>query len=107
VHCEGCGKEVRKGQYQFDHDKANGLGGPPTFENCRLLCSIGKASCHAQKTEADKKIMQKADNVRNRYQGTSALPTRRIPHPSKIEREPRRLAAELPELPRRPLFKNV
>lgn len=105
IHCEGCGKVVRDGEYDFDHHMPDGLGGPPTFENCRVLCKIGKGSCHKIKTEADKKLMQKADNVKNRYRGTSAMPTRKFPETEKRKREPRRLAASLPELPKPRLFK--
>lgn len=105
VHCERCGKAVRLGQYDYDHDKPDGLGGEPTFENCRVLCKVGKGSCHAIKTELDKALMQKADNIKNRYQGTSALPTRRIPNKGKVVRESRRLADQLPPLPPPRLFK--
>ena len=62
--CEGCKRPLQQNRYQFDHHVPDGLGGKPTFDNCRVLCSGSKTSCHAIKTEEDKKIMQKADNVR-------------------------------------------
>ncbi len=103
--CEGCAQPLVKGRFQFDHDKCAAEGGDGSFENCRVLCSGGKATCHAIKTEKDQKRMAKADAVKNRYVGTTKAPTRRVASPPKNEREPRRVAAELPELPRRSLYK--
>jgi 5-methylcytosine-specific restriction endonuclease McrA len=56
-HCELCGKKIL-GVPEFDHIKADGLGGEATIENCQVLCG----SCHRQKThEQDRPIMTKAD----------------------------------------------
>lgn len=44
--CEGCGAKLFPGHFQFDHVIADGLGGEPTVENCRVLCS----ACHGEKT---------------------------------------------------------
>lgn len=104
-HCEGCGKAMVQGEWAFDHDKADGLGGDPTFENCRVLCNRGKTSCHSRKTELhDKPLMVKADAIRNQHNGTAKIKAR-IPSPPKVKRESRRLADTLPQLPRQSLFK--
>lgn len=55
--CEGCGG-LLKGKFFFDHKKAAGLGGPPTLENCQVLC----ARCHLDKTmDEDMPQMRAAD----------------------------------------------
>ena len=57
-HCELCDKLIL-GVPEYDHVKPDGLFGPPTIENCMVLCG----SCHRTKThEQDRPIMQKADN---------------------------------------------
>lgn len=59
--CEGCGVKLPVGGYHYDHDIADGLGGEPTLENCRVLC----LPCHKVKTlEHDNPRMQKADRQR-------------------------------------------
>lgn len=64
--CEGCGAHLYVGKYQFDHDRADGLGGEPTLENCKVLCT----ACHHEKTTThDRPIMQKADNIRKKHFG--------------------------------------
>src|SRR5918995_4630636 len=76
--CEGCGNPLVQGRYQFDHNKTDAEGGDNSLENCRVLCSGGKTSCHAIKTKADQKRIAAADATKHRYQGTSKLPTRKI-----------------------------
>lgn len=69
-HCEICGFPII-GLPEFDHRKADGLGGEPTLENCQVAC--GK--CHRQKTiEHDRPVMAKADrqkksaaNIKRKY----------------------------------------
>lgn len=57
-HCEKCGKAIRPGHLIYEHLKADGLGGEPTLENCRVYCS----GCADKKTvEHDNPIMVKAD----------------------------------------------
>lgn len=57
-HCEECGLRI-VGLPEYDHVRADGLGGEPTLQNCAVLC--GK--CHRHKTHVeDRPIMQKADN---------------------------------------------
>lgn len=56
--CETCGVKLPVGGYHFDHDVADGLGGEPTLENCKVLC----LPCHKVKTiEHDNPRMRKAD----------------------------------------------
>lgn len=62
-HCEVswvgkvCGKLIL-GTPEYDHRKADGLGGEPTLENCQVACG----ACHKVKThQHDRPIMQKAD----------------------------------------------
>jgi len=56
-HCELCKLPIL-GVPEYDHRKADGLGGEATLENCAVLC--GK--CHRRKThEEDRPIMAKAD----------------------------------------------
>jgi 5-methylcytosine-specific restriction enzyme A len=64
--CDGCTAKLFPGRYQFDHDRADGLGGEPTIENCKVLCT----SCHDVKTHKhDRPIMQKADNIKAKHLG--------------------------------------
>ena len=48
-HCEGCTARLRDGQFHYDHEIPDALGGDPTLENCRVLCR----SCHSAKTTGD------------------------------------------------------
>jgi hypothetical protein len=58
--CESCGKELRAGGIIYEHDKADGLGGKPTFENCKVHCTV----CADVKTHTeDNPRMAKADAV--------------------------------------------
>lgn len=45
--CEGCGKRLGFGDYHYDHDLPDFLGGEPTLSNCRVLC----ITCHKAKTK--------------------------------------------------------
>ena len=64
-HCESCGLKIL-GVPEFDHIKADGLGGEPTLQNCSVLC--GK--CHRIKTHAeDRPIMAKADRQKKSAAG--------------------------------------
>ena len=59
--CEACGKKLAVGEFHYDHDVPDGLGGEPTLENCKVLC----LPCHKVKTiEQDNPRMQKADAQR-------------------------------------------
>lgn len=66
--CEGhgCGVALVAAMTNFDHDVADGLGGEPTLENCKVLCK----TCHGLKTfEHDNPVMQKADAQRKKSFG--------------------------------------
>lgn len=64
--CEGCTAKLFPGKFAYDHDTPDGLGGEPTLENCKVLCT----ACHSTKThEHDRHIMQKADNIRKKHLG--------------------------------------
>ena len=45
-HCEQCTRKLMTGDYHYDHDIPDGLGGDPTLDNCRVLCR----SCHSAKS---------------------------------------------------------
>lgn len=66
--CEqpGCGIKLRVGGFQFDHIKPDGLEGPPTLENCAVLCT---AHHHIKTTTIDRPIMTKADNQMKAHLG--------------------------------------
>ena len=60
--CEACGKRLRFGEYHYDHDLPDFLGGEPTLENCRVLC----IDCHKTKTrEVDTPRIVKSRGQRN------------------------------------------
>lgn len=45
-HCESCTRKLLAGDFHYDHEIPDGLGGEPTLENCKVLCR----SCHSVKT---------------------------------------------------------
>lgn len=45
-HCESCTRKLLTGDFHYDHEIPDGLGGEPTLENCRVLCR----ACHSVKT---------------------------------------------------------
>ncbi|WP_201829657.1 HNH endonuclease signature motif containing protein [Microvirga zambiensis] len=105
--CEECGQLLRAGRFQYDHDKADGLGGDNSLENCMVLCSGSKTSCHSLKTEQhDKPLMQKADNMRDAHLGLTRKKVK-IKQPPKTRREPRSLASNLPPLPKLSLYRDA
>lgn len=65
--CENCGIELnqRTGTI-YDHDDADGLGGEPTLENCKVLCfTCSDIKTHTQ----DNPAMAKADRVARKAHG--------------------------------------
>ncbi len=61
--CEECTCILRPGRYAYDHVLADGLGGEPTLENCRVVCD----PCHGVKTANDDvPRMAKADRARKK-----------------------------------------
>ena len=53
-NCEGCGSKLFPGKFQYDHTNPDASGGKPTLNNCKVLCSGGKDSCHYKKTYGTK-----------------------------------------------------
>lgn len=99
--CEGCGQKLQPGRFHYDHCKAIALGGDNSLANCAVLCT----PCHREKTtREDTPHIVKADAQRKAHNGITP-PKRPIPSPPKQLREARRLAAALPELKRRSLFR--
>jgi 5-methylcytosine-specific restriction protein A len=45
-HCEGCTRKLLAGDYHYDHNTPDAMGGDATLENCKVLCR----SCHSIKT---------------------------------------------------------
>jgi 5-methylcytosine-specific restriction protein A len=65
-HCEGCGATLWQKARHFDHDIADGLGGEPTLENCKVLC----VPCHDDKTRKhDVPRIAKAKRVYAKHNG--------------------------------------
>jgi 5-methylcytosine-specific restriction protein A len=64
--CEGCGCRLSPGRFHYDHDLPDALGGEPTFDNCRVLCT----ACHGAKTGGrDIPAIAKSNRTRNRHLG--------------------------------------
>lgn len=97
--CEGCGVSLPVGGYHFDHDIADGLGGEPTLENCKVLC----LPCHKAKTlEHDNPRMQKADRQRKSIV-LGIRPLSRLQGPKFPKAQPQRSASRKSDktMPRR------
>jgi hypothetical protein len=53
-------------KFHFDHDIADGLGGEPTLENCKVLCH----ACHGEKTaKHDVPLIAKTKRIQDRHNG--------------------------------------
>ena len=64
--CEGCTRRLRSGDFHYDHEIPDALGGEPTLENCRVLCR----SCHSIKTtKSDVPRIAKAKRNYNKARG--------------------------------------
>ncbi len=48
-HCEACTRKLMTGDYHYDHEIPDALGGEATLENCRVLCR----ACHHTKTSSE------------------------------------------------------
>jgi 5-methylcytosine-specific restriction enzyme A len=67
--CEanGCGALFGV-KFHFDHDIADGLGGEPTLENCKVLCHV----CHNEKTRKhDVPLIAKTKRISDKHSGIS------------------------------------
>lgn len=75
-HCENCGNSIRAGHMVYEHLQADGLGGEPTYENCRVYCDV----CADKKTgEQDIPRMAKADRQLKSAFGVKRKTSRPIP----------------------------
>lgn len=53
-------------KFHFDHDIADGLGGEPTLENCKVLCY----PCHDEKTRKhDIPLIAKTKRISDKFNG--------------------------------------
>lgn len=52
-YCEGCGRQLKPGGYRYDHTIPTRRGGPPTLDNCKVLCRDGPTSCDWIKTHTE------------------------------------------------------
>lgn len=74
-YCEGCNNQLR-GTPIYEHVQADGLGGEPTIENCKVHCKV----CADRKTfTEDNPRMSKADRVLKKYYGL--MPAKKRPLP--------------------------
>src|SRR5690349_6410298 len=64
-HCEACGIKLDGKRVEYDHVIADGLGGGPTLENCRVLCP----PCHRSKSRKDAPQIAKTNRLRAREAG--------------------------------------
>lgn len=65
-NCENCHARLYPGRFAYDHDLADSMGGQPTLENCRVLCT----SCHSRKTGTeDIPTIAKSNRVRSKHLG--------------------------------------
>lgn len=95
-HCEECGTKLLPGRFAYDHVLPDGLGGEPTLENCAVLCSGGRATCHGIKTaERDVPATAKADRIREKHLGIRK-PKRPFPG-SRADTRRRRMDGEVVE----------
>jgi hypothetical protein len=51
--CEGCGKDLSEIPCVYDHKWPTRRGGPPTLDNCQVLCDDGPTSCNSKKTHGE------------------------------------------------------
>ena len=88
--CENCGIELRSGNIVYEHVQADGLGGKPTIENCKVYCL---RICATRKTvEEDNPRMAKADAVLKHAYGLEPA-KRKIASPGFQKRPPQRTAS--------------
>jgi 5-methylcytosine-specific restriction endonuclease McrA len=63
--CESC-DALFGVKFHFDHDIADGLGGEPTLDNCKVLCH----ACHDEKTRKhDVPLIAKTKRIQDRHNG--------------------------------------
>jgi 5-methylcytosine-specific restriction protein A len=73
--CEACGFPFGV-KFHFDHDIADGLGGEPTLDNCKVLCH----ACHADKTtKHDVPLIAKVKRINDKHNGIRTTTSRPMP----------------------------
>lgn len=86
--CESCGALFGV-KFHFDHDIADGLGGEPTLENCKVLCH----ACHDEKTRKhDVPLIAKVKRISDKHNGIYA-PKQKIASRGFEKRPPQRTAS--------------
>lgn len=105
--CEGiletglrCDAVLKGGDYECDHDLADGLGGKPTLENARILCIL----CHDRKTPGDQRKIAKVKRLVVKDCGVPERPKQKIPSPPKVVKERR---FDRTSLPPRALYQDT
>ena len=75
--CENpdCGARLKTGEGIYDHVLPDALGGEPTEENCKLICS----TCNKAKTADDVRRIRKADRQRDKLSGAFKRRGKSIP----------------------------
>lgn len=64
-HCERCRNKITRG-VQYDHSTPDYVDGPPTLDNCVVLCT----PCHSLKTTTtDAPAIAKTKRIRKRQAG--------------------------------------
>lgn len=88
--CEGenCGALFGM-KFHFDHVIADGLGGEPTLENCKVLCH----ACHADKTRKhDVPLIAKVKRISDKHNGIRTT-TQKIQSAGFRKAQPQRTAS--------------
>jgi 5-methylcytosine-specific restriction enzyme A len=74
--CEVCTAPLLPGRFDYDHRLPDGLGGPPTLENCVVACK----ACHGVKTTTqDVPTIARAKRIAAKHVGAKS-PRTRMPY---------------------------
>ena len=74
--CEACTARLGPGNVEYDHRIPAAFDGPPTLENCVVLCK----SCHRGKTSTqDVPTIAKSNRIRAKHIGAKARNGRPLP----------------------------
>jgi 5-methylcytosine-specific restriction protein A len=73
--CESCGIKLHPGRFDYHHIvEAHDLG-PPTLENCAVICE----PCHAPLTAHYTRELRKAERIRDKRTGAMSKPSTPLP----------------------------
>jgi len=100
--CYLCGGQIDgiREAWEIEHRTALELGGADEDHNL----SLAHAKCHKSKTRDDVGMIARAKRREARHTG-ARVPKSSIPSPPRMKREPRRLAASLPPLQPKRMFR--